>query len=386
MASLTHYTVVVAGAGPAGCAAALALQQAGVRVCLVDNALPNGPKVGESLPGAIGRLLHRLGIEGLGELLPDSDFRACMATMSAWGSDQWAYQDALANPDGGGWHVNRSAFDAALRWRAHRAGIPFYQKQIIDLQPITFETSNETGYLINLSGSGHEPHTIRATWLVDATGRRAFVSRRLQMGRQKLDDQTAAVCWIAARPTDYDHTTRIKSVANGWWYTARLPWGHRVVCFHGLPTTVATFCRNPTGFLRQFNAAGVLSEPVDEAQPMPIRATDASVTRCLSVAQPGFLCVGDAALTADPLSSQGVFFALYSGIKGAEALVQSLAAPTLTTAALMTYQQQVDAVFAANQRSRMYFYTSEYRYATEPYWQSRFVEKQVLASAESPLI
>ena len=51
------FDVAVAGAGAAGSAAALALQRAGWRVCLLDTPPPPGPRVGESLPGAARRLL-----------------------------------------------------------------------------------------------------------------------------------------------------------------------------------------------------------------------------------------------------------------------------------------------------------------------------------------
>jgi 2-polyprenyl-6-methoxyphenol hydroxylase-like FAD-dependent oxidoreductase len=57
---LLEYDIVIVGAGPAGCAAALRLRQQGLRVALVDDVKQGRLKVGESLPGASIRLLQSL--------------------------------------------------------------------------------------------------------------------------------------------------------------------------------------------------------------------------------------------------------------------------------------------------------------------------------------
>lgn len=370
MEDVPRYEVVIAGAGPAGCAAALVLHRAGRRVCLVDDAPVDGLKVGESLPGAARRLLHQLGIAGLESLLAPADYHACVANASAWGSEQWTYQSALANPEGGGWHLNRAAFDAALRRHAEAAGVPRYTAQVAEMTRLF--TTDEAGWLVQLKPTGQgEPAALHAAWVIDATGRRAYVSRRQHLEREQLDQQMAAVGWVPAGAHDADRTTRLKSVPTGWWYTARLPAGRRVICFHGLPVAVAAHLKNPAAFLAAFDATGILPHATSPAGPVEIRGMDASVARLPRAATTGLLAVGDAALSFDPLSSQGIFFALYSGIKGADTIMNVLAAPHQQTTALENYQAQVNRVFEANQRSRKHYYASEFRYLSEAYWQTR---------------
>ena len=348
------------------------LHRAGLRVCLVDEAPAGGPKAGESLPGAARRLLYQLGIASLDSLLAPTEYQACAGNASAWGSEQWTYQPALANPEGGGWHLNRAAFDAALRRHAEAAGVPCYATHIDGLTRLT--TAGEAGWRVLLKPTARrEPAVIWAAWVIDATGRRAYLSRRQHLGREQLDNQMAAVCWVPPLAPDEDRTTRIKSVPTGWWYTARLPTGSRVICFHGLPADVAAHVKNPAGFFAAFDAAGLMPYSPCPAVTgtMKIKGMDASVARLHRVTAPGLLAVGDAALAFDPLSSQGIFFALYSGIKGAEALVSARAAPHQETTALEHYQTRINRVFEANQRSRKLFYSSEFRYPSHAYWQTQ---------------
>jgi flavin-dependent dehydrogenase len=119
------YDVIVAGAGPAGVAAATVASQAGLRVCLLDETRDQQFKVGESLPGAALRLLRRLGIPDLSTILNGDEFKPCAANASMWGSDEWSYQDAIVNPEGGGFHILRHRFDAALLNYAISVGVHF---------------------------------------------------------------------------------------------------------------------------------------------------------------------------------------------------------------------------------------------------------------------
>jgi flavin-dependent dehydrogenase len=373
---LLEYDIVIVGAGPAGCAAALRLRQQGLRVALVDPVKQGRLKVGESLPGASIRLLRSLGINALSELLSEDQYEACTANRSAWGSEQWTYTDALRNPEGGGWHVVRHEFDAALRRKAIGAGVDFYSGKVGSIafnknHTISFKTRHP-----NL------PEAIHTSWLIDATGRAAAVTRQFGVERIKHSSQMAAICWLHPHPQDEDRTTTIKSVANGWWYTSRLPDGSRVLSFHGLPETVASFVKDPEAYLREANATHLINYNLHASHLLEgIKARDASVSRATQVHGNNWLAVGDAALSFDPLSSQGIFFALYSGLKAADAIVKTR---DRDTNALTQYQQQVNSVFQANQRSRAHFYTAERRFLGEGYWASSLSSPSRTSGLEVP--
>jgi 2-polyprenyl-6-methoxyphenol hydroxylase-like FAD-dependent oxidoreductase len=367
MSLLSSYDAVVAGAGPAGCAAAIVLKQAGLDVCLIDRADDGTRKIGESLPGAAIRLLNRIGINGIDDLLSKEDQSPCIANASAWGSDEWTYQDGLLNPEGGGWHVHRGHFNDALRRHALSFDIPFYTVRIGQVKQLIDETKPYQIELDRISTVAE----IRAQWLVDATGRKGWIARQCNKVREKLDSQMAAIAWVQASQADKDQVTRIKSVKEGWWYTALLPDGSRVIGLYSIPSHIGEMMKQRDLFFTPFNETGILPYTVNESNCLEMKAAEAGVSRMREAASEGLVCVGDAALSLDPLSSQGMFFALYSGIRGAEAIINSHLHPQTKQASLDQYQSLVDRVFEANQRTRNYFYINESRYTKEAYWRQR---------------
>lgn len=370
-----RFDALVAGAGPAGCAAALVLRQAGLRVALIDDtADAERLRVGESLPAAAARLLRRLGIAGLADLLAPAEFAPCAANASAWGADTWSFQDAIANPEGPGWHLLRHRFDAALRARAERAGVTRLRGRVQAIRHAA--APGRDGFdlaLADRDGDATGAIPLAADWVIDATGRAAAFARAFGATRERPDTQMAVVGWLVPQPGDTDATTRIKSAPDGWWYSARLPDGRRVVARHGLPETVAAAVRSPADHTAALNASGLLPWPVPPTAWLGrLCAVDAGMARTVPAAAPGWLAIGDAAIGFDPLASQGLFFALYSGVRAAETVLGARAAPADTDAWLARYCGKIDDVFTATDRSRRYHYASESRFAAEPYWRSRF--------------
>jgi len=320
----SHYDVVIAGAGLAGCAAAIRLRQLNITVCLVDDVKDTILKVGESLPGAAIRLLNRLGINDMNQLIPETDYSACVANVSMWGVDNWTYNDAIRNPENGGWHILRHKFDAALRKLAVQNGVAFYNAKIgkiIDNNDS--ESSIKTQYTITFkTKKANIPSAISSQWVIDATGRAGSIIKQLQIQRFKFEEQLSAIVWLKPNDTkNVDHTTRIKSVENGWWYSAKLPDNSRVIAFYGLAETISKIVKYPTLFIDEVNKSDLLKDPISEA----------------------YIAEGVIARNADNNKD-------LSTVRN-------------------TYKQKIEAVFTANQNSRKHFYTSELRYTKNPYWQ-----------------
>jgi flavin-dependent dehydrogenase len=377
--TVSHYDVVIGGAGPAGCAAAIRLRQLNISVCLVDDAKDTVLKVGESLPGAAMRLLRRLGIPDLSALLATTAYKACTANKSAWGMEQWTYNDAIRNPETGGWHILRHKFDAALRQLAKDNGVVFYKGKIGKIIKNTaLEATEDKNYTIGFkTKEAHLPSAISAKWWVDATGRSGALLKQNGISRVQFENQFSAMAWLhpdAAKNSD--HTTRIKSVENGWWYSAKLPDASRIIAFYGLPDTVGRMVKSSSVFITAANKSGLLDDAITTSSILEgVVACNAATSLAKTVIGKSWMAIGDAALALDPISSQGIFFSLYSGIRGAETIAAVTKDGLQNAHAL--YRKKIEDVFLANQKSRRHFYTSELRYTTSAYWQQYFCEATV---------
>lgn len=368
----TSFDVLIVGAGPAGAAAAIMLSKQQLKVGLIDSVNEVKPKVGESLLPAVLRLLKRLQINGIPDLLSSDDYKPCMVNASAWGQTKWQYRDHIFNPEGNGWHVNRTKFDKALRTVAEEAGASFIDRRIVNI------TKTLDGYELGLTTSiATGEKKLKAKYVIDATGRAAKISRLLGHTRTIVSHQMACIAWLKETVTT-DAATRIKSVANGWWYTAVLPNKLRVAVFHGLKNQVIAYQKNASQFVTAFNHASLLTVNVEEDNlAYPLKVNKANVEKQEKPLPNHVIAVGDAVLSFDPLASQGVFFALYSGIQAGELILkmgQNVQSDweTLITA----YHRQVENVFQANQKSRAYFYYNERRFWDNPYWVEARLQKE----------
>ena len=81
-----------------------------------------------------------------------------------------------------------------------------------------------------------------------------------------------------------------------------------------------------------------------------------------------WLAIGDAAMAFDPLSGQGVYKALQSALRAAEAIDQHLAG---NTSALPNYSVAVDQDFDRYLSTRRMFYSREQRWPRSTFWKRR---------------
>lgn len=362
-----HCDIAVLGAGPAGIATALALHQKGRHVVLIGKAAADALKVGEFLPASMQRMFRTLDLGKVEDVLgPDSTLH-CQAKSSAWGSDDWTYQDGLRDPEGGGWHILRHRFEQRLLDIARQRGIPHRDGRLVEL------SDNGTDYRVEAAGDDG-PITVQCPRLVDATGRAAWLVRRVADAPRKRNTQMAVAGWVLGTPGTVERVTRVKSVENGWWYTAPLPGRQRVIVFHGMPDSVSHLMRQPGEFLQLARQAGLIDHATANAERLaPLQSCDASVGLSPNVAGKRWLAVGDAALSFDPLSSQGMHFAFYSAIKARDAVCNAVRAADEQDAylAMERYCTQISDVFEVNQRTRFLFYNQEARYRHAPYWQEQ---------------
>ncbi len=359
-----QFDVAVAGGGPAGAAAALALARAGRRVLLADCAPPGQARVGEGLPAAARPLLRDLGI--LERVMADGH-RPSYGTVSVWGSPTPRAEDAVRQWHGHGLQLDRARFDTALRAAAEAAGATVRCRT-----RLTTEGGAEEGFRLRLAGPDGAAET-RCRWLIDAGGRAARLARRLGAARLADDRMVAFHALLRADGADdCDGRTLIEAGPQGWWYSVLLPSGERLAAYL---TDADQADRRGLLCAEGFRAllAGALhldallrrhGYRVSRAP----RGTDASSGRLDRFGGPGWLAAGDAALSFDPLSSQGLLNALYTGLRCGLAVHAALSGDGQ---AAETYCAQLARIYDAYLHNRAHYYAAETRWAGESFWRRR---------------
>lgn len=309
------WDVIIVGAGPAG--AALACKLAPTRrVLLLERKREVAPRIGESLPGAARVLLAELGV--LEAFLSDGHLSRG-ATVSVWDSDEPVWLDHLRDPNGQGWHLDRSLFESRLRLCAEAAGASL----VTGCGELRVVRAHG-GFLV-ASSSGE---TYGAPVLVDASGRSGGVARQLGVKRRVEDELVCLYLHLPAATDDEDDCTRINVDDDGWWYSVRVPSGQRVLAFHlDADDPMSKTLRDPRRLLQKALQQPLLAAVVSDAVSSPttptvqMRMAGSSVldTRELA-AQRDFFAIGDASLSFDPIASQGIFHALASAFGAARAI------------------------------------------------------------------
>ena len=358
--------LLVAGGGPAGAAAAAAASAEGLEVELLDAGGSVGSPPGESLPpGTEGVLDDLFG----GGVLATTDHRPAYANRSRWGGTDLDTAEFMFNPLGHGWHVHRPALDASLL-----ASVKANGTRVGGRTRVARQSWAGDHWELELTGPAR-PGTIHARAIVDATGRSARIARSQGARRRRLDRLVAAHWLVApADERDRDSSTLVEAAADGWWYTSPVGNAQRTVVFLTdadlLPRRKGRTSEEWNRRLSrvpQIRAALAAAGCRLCASP---RITDAGTAHLDRTAGPGWVATGDAAVSFDPLSSQGILTALLMGHEAGRAAAAMLR--RRDPEPLVRYGERYAAILERHLTRRAAYYGLERRWSEAPFWARRW--------------
>lgn len=350
---------LVLGAGPAGSAFALNLAPF-QKVLMVETAPAATLRVGESLPAAAGRLLADM---GLYEDFLRQPHQPAQWNTSNWGTENLLEQDAMRNLDGHGWYLDRQRFDGWLQDMAQQRGAALLrQSRMIACRR---ESAQCWDVMLDVQG---KPLHVESKMMIDASGRKSLLSRQQGIVRKALDKLVCS--WTIGKDLGGEAGISYTCTeTDGWWYTSSLPGQKRIVAFYtdaDLPAANAT-CQQP-GLLRRLENNRQMFGYIQERGFVPDMHHGFCVAHTAileQVAGCDWLAVGDAALSFDPLSSQGIFNALYTGLAAAEAVSH------YDESAQADYVAELASIQSAYLAHLKFWYQQEQRWADQPFWQRR---------------
>jgi geranylgeranyl reductase family protein len=311
--------VLVVGAGPAGSIAALVLARAGVRVRLVDLArFPRDKLCGDTVnPGTLS-MLDRLGIAG-----PLRQRATAITGMHITGPH--GARVSADYPAGvRGAAITRRELDVLLVEAATAAGATFETGVIVRAPLITTDTTRVIGVRVAASGTDHNLH---ARVVIAADGRHSKIA--FGMGLAKYAPSPKRWAFGAYFIGVDGLSTRGEMHIRPDGYIGVAP----------LAGDVANVCvvRELKNMFRaqRVNAESVIniavrSDPIlgerfsRARQVSEVTVLGPLAVDCGSVGYPGLLLAGDAAGFIDPMTGDGLRFAIRGGELAAEAALREL--------------------------------------------------------------
>jgi flavin-dependent dehydrogenase len=285
---------------------------------------------------------------------------------AVWGGPAPEETDFLRDPDGHGWHLDRVRFEQWLREQASARGARL-------ISPATVTKLEHDGRRWQVSLRHPEgAFPISAEIVIDAGGRARPAARKI--GARAVASDLLACTWIYGVDTGKGGRglTYVEAVETGWWYTAPLPDRRRVLAFHtDTDLAVARAIREPGALLRHAQASGELSALLAEAgfrAQSREQTTTAQSASLEPAAGKNWLAIGDAAMSFDPISSQGLLNALFTGLAGAEAADHHLAGDTIS---LSSYARLIREVHAIYRSHLSQCYRAEQRWPHAAFWRRR---------------
>ena len=361
------YQVIIVGAGPAGLASSLTLSAYKIPHCIIDANITPVLKLGDALPPNAKPLLKQLGIL---HLLISPEHISYYGNKSVWGSDEVHEKEFIEGLHGSGFLLDRLHFEKQLRNLVKKNKTDFYQGYQLK------KAYDQEDFVETLIQKSTESITLKAKYVIDATGRKASVARHLGAVKHDLDMQLTISFWHQA-PQKISRQIWIEATENGWWYLSPKA-TNEVNCMfftirEVLPTRnqMLTFLKEE---LQKTQQIKTIIQPTDiELSNYKIMASGTSYLE--KPYGKNWLAVGDAAFSYDPISSYGITSALASGFYGGHAIAAKL---NMEEDAFITYRYIIENGAKSYLNKLVHQYNMEQRWSDSVYWKNRLKQASLV--------
>jgi flavin-dependent dehydrogenase len=316
--------VAVIGGGPAGSTVAALLARRGHRVIALEKARHPRFHIGESLLPMNLPVFERLGVldkvRALGVFKAGADFEAD----NPRGYNTFAFARAIGKSPPHAYQVWRQDFDRMLYQHARECGADAREGH--EVTAVLQQGPRATRLEVRTDDG--RSYCLQARYLVDASGRDAFLAAKRKLRRKNRQHQSAAIFGhfrgAVSRLGEDAGNISIYRFDHGWMWMIPLPDGVMSVGAVCRPEylkqrkgrTVEYLLdtlKQSAGLWRRMERAELIGE---------VRVTGNYSYDSTSMGGPGWVLVGDAFAFLDPVFSSGVYLAM-SGAETAAAVVDT---------------------------------------------------------------
>lgn len=331
---MERFDVAIVGAGPAGCRAAWRMARAGARVAMLDGSHPREKPCGG---GVTGRAL---------DVVRDAIDCGRIEAVRISGAkfEHGSRRVRMAFDDGpsaspGLVVASRARFDAVLLAAAVEAGAALVAERVTDVSRDGEDWRIATRGLL-----------VRAGWLLGADGPNSLVRRRLFRPFARADLSIATGFFVHG-VTSPDIAVAFEDDPAGYlWSFPRLD--HLAVGVCAQADDASTSALVPLA--SQWIARNVPAATNLERYSWPIPSLREATLQREEPAGPRWMLLGDAGGMVDPITREGIFFALLSAEAAADSLIESVGDPAARYTARIHATVHDELIRAARLKARFF--------------------------------
>ena len=331
---MERFDVAIVGAGPAGCRAAWRMARAGARVAMLDGSHPREKPCGG---GVTGRAL---------DVVRDAFDcgRIEAGRISGATFEHGSRRVRMALDDGpsaspGLVVASRARFDAALLAAAVEAGASLVAERVTDV------SRDGEDWRIATRGV-----PVRAGWLLGADGPNSLVRRRLYRPFARADLSIATGFFVHG-VTSPDIAVAFEDDPPGYLWSFPRP-DHLAVGVCAQADVASTSALVPLA--SHWIARNVPAATTLERYSWPIPSLREATLQREDPAGPRWMLLGDAGGMVDPITREGIFFALLSAEAAADSLIESVGNPAARYAARIQATVYDELIRAARLKARFF--------------------------------
>lgn len=346
--------VLVIGGGPGGSTAATLLARRGLKVVQMEKARHPRFHIGESLLPMNLPVFERLGVldkvRALGVFKAGADFEAD----NERGYNTFAFARALGNSPPHAFQVWRQDFDKMLFEHARENGVDARE----GTEVVAVEQHAPRDTRISVRSDDGRRYTVQARYVLDASGRDAFLAGKRKLKQKNPQHQSAAIFGhfrnAQYRAGEDAGNISIYNFDHGWMWMIPLPNGVMSVGAVCRPEYLKQRRGRTTEFLFEtLKQNPALWTRLEQAQLIDdeVRVTGNYSYDATTIGGPGWMLVGDAFAFLDPVFSSGVYLAM----SGAEQIAAVVDAALKQPAREIALQQRLEKRLRAGMRRFSFF-------------------------------
>ena len=365
-------SIIVIGGGPVGAVAAYLLAKRGLTVYLVKRSSKSNDKAGETFPPAANRLLQQLGLQ---TLLEQGGHLRCPGNQSTFGSTELMDVDFIYSPNGLGWHLDRRHFEEQLLTLARDQGVNIINNHHVrDIQRKRGHWHLALQPEQTSASANAQKHTLTGDYLIDASGVARVLLRQQRIEIQHHDQLAARIGVFQTDTPIRDHRTLVEATQDGWWYSSSTPNNKRIVMFFSDADQRAFKLKNKApSFMAGVKTTNFIMKKLqsecsdsDWNTRLTFFTEPAHSSRAHCIQGDHWCAIGDAAMTFDPLSSQGLWTGFESARKAADMIVKKNEGVHTDE-----YSRWSEALYQDYLAEKKKFYSMEKRWRNSVFWQRR---------------